>query len=140
MVATCSHLFWSGAGAAPAPPAPAGDLLDEPAPPPPPDAAAAGYRDAKRVLECLQRSLKIADACMTSSSSPINLFVEILDHYVSHFEKENPMITAKYISGLVALINEHIDNMENENRASVEAHYKNTLARIRAKRIIPLDR
>ena len=66
--------------------------------------------------------------------------MEILDHYVAHFEAKNPLVTTKYISGLVALINEHIDNMENvETRASVERHYKNTKDRIRTKAIIPLD-
>ena len=42
------------------------------------------------------------------------------------------MITSKYISGLIALINEHIDNMDqSEQRAEVEAHYQNTLEHIR---------
>ena len=50
-------------------------------------------RDPKRVLECLQRSLKTADACMTSAQPPISLFVEILDHYLAHLEAGNPLIT-----------------------------------------------
>jgi len=139
MVANCSHLFW--APEEPALPAPPDedDATAATAPPTPPPK---GQRDAKRVLECLQKSLKIADACMTmtTNASPIHLFVEILDHYVAHFEAKNPMVTTKYISGLVALINEHIDNMENvETRAAVERHYKNTKDRIRSKNIIPLD-
>ena len=49
-----------------------------------------------------------------------------------YFENENQMITSKYISGLIALINEHIDNMDqSEQRAEVEAHYRNTLDHIR---------
>ena len=138
MVATCSHLFWSGPPPA-APPKPEGDLLDDAddAATAPADEPAAAPGDARRVLECLQKSLKIADACMTSSSSPINLFVEILDHYVAHFEKKCPTTTAKFITGIVALINEHVDNMEN-GRGDVEAHYKNTLARIKTREIIAL--
>lgn len=113
MVAQCSLLFWT----------------DDPN----------RARDGRRVLECLQRSLKIADTCMTSSSPPIHLFVEILDQYVAHFEKQNPMITPKYITGLVALINEHIENMDRlDGRADLEAHYRNTLSRIKDKQIIPL--
>jgi hypothetical protein len=38
------------------------------------------------------------------------LFVELLDHYVSFFEKKNPVVTDGYISGLVALIREHLDS------------------------------
>jgi len=135
MVATCSHLFWAAAPSPPPPP-PADDDDDaETAPPPAPDAPA-GRRDAKRVLECLKRSCKIADACMTSHTSTINLFVEILDHYVVHFERDVPGITAKHVSTLVALINEHLESMDdNDARAAVERHYQNTLARVRAKQI-----
>jgi vacuolar protein sorting-associated protein 35 len=40
------------------------------------------------VLECLQRSLKIADVCM-SSSMHVHLFVEILNQYLYYFENDN---------------------------------------------------
>ena len=158
MVATCSHLFWAGEEPPPTPPPPppekvagddddddgdgggggGGDDDDATTATAPPDPPKANKGDARRVLECLQKSLKIADACMTSSSSPINLFVEILDHYVAHFEKKCPTTTAKFITGIVALINEHVDNMEN-GRSDVEAHYKNTLDRIKSRQIIALS-
>jgi len=109
MVTLCSHLFWVGKES------------DE-----------KKYHDPRRVLECLQRSLKIADVCM-SSSMHVHLFVEILNQYLYYFENKNQMITSKYISGLIALINEHIDNMDqSEQRAEVEAHYQSTLGHIRA--------
>ena len=83
-------------------------------------------RDPKRVLECLQRSLKTADACMTSAQPPISLFVEILDHYLAHLEAGNPLITPKYIAGLVALITEHVETMEageaGRRRAALREH------------------
>jgi len=67
-----------------------------------------------------------------SSSMHVHLFVEILNQYLFYFENGNAVITDKYISGLIALINEHIENMEaSEQRSEVEAHYKNTLAHIR---------
>ncbi|CAM9200242.1 unnamed protein product [Phaeothamnion confervicola] len=50
-----------------------------------------GYRDGRRVLECLQRALKIADACMASGAH-VQLFVEILDRYVYYFEEGNPEV------------------------------------------------
>jgi vacuolar protein sorting-associated protein 35 len=111
MVTICSHLFWAGAED------------DE-----------RKYHDGRRVLECLQRSLKIADVCMTSSQH-VNLFVEILDQYLFYFEQNNPAITAKYISGLIALINEHMENMEaSEQRDAVQQQYKNTLAHIQMRK------
>lgn len=43
-----------------------------------------------------------------------------------------PQITEKYISGLIALIQEHIENMDaSDQRSEVEAHYRATLAHIR---------
>ena len=147
MVAACSHLFWppqrAEAVEAP-PPAPAAEDDDaatvEDAPPPPPPKKEGRKRDPKRVLECLQRSLKTADACMTSAQPPISLFVEILDHYLAHLEAGNPLITPKYIAGLVALITEHVETMEaGEAREAVERHYANTRALIKARGVIELD-
>ena len=68
-----------------------------------------------------------------SSSMHVELFVEILNQYLYYFEKENEVITEKYISGLIALINEHIENMDTQSdaRSQVEAHYKNTLIHIK---------
>jgi vacuolar protein sorting-associated protein 35 len=107
MVSACSHLFWAG-------------LEDDPK----------HYHDGRRVLECLQRSLKIADVCMTSSAH-VQLFVEILNQYLYYFERGNESITPNYISGLVALINDHIDNMEEgDQRTEVETFYQNTLKHI----------
>lgn len=61
------------------------------------------YRDGKRVLECLQKSLKIADACMDSLVN-VELFVEILRQYVYFYQQGNTIITLKYVNGLVDLI------------------------------------
>jgi vacuolar protein sorting-associated protein 35 len=50
------------------------------------------YRDGKRVLECLQRALRVADSCMEQATS-IELFVEILDRYVYYFEQQNESVS-----------------------------------------------
>ena len=70
------------------------------------------YRNPQRVLECLQRSLKLADACTASSPTNVHLFVEIFESYLYFFERNNPAITDKFISGLIALITEHISSAE----------------------------
>lgn len=51
------------------------------------------YRDGKRVLECLQRALRVADSCMETATS-IELFVEILDRYVYYFEQQNESVSS----------------------------------------------
>nr|XP_048331970.1 vacuolar protein sorting-associated protein 35B isoform X2 [Ziziphus jujuba var. spinosa] len=83
-VYACSHLFWV-------------DDQD-------------GIKDGERVLLCLKRALRIANAAQQmiavtrGSSGPVTLFVEILNKYLYFFEKGNPQITTDAIGGLVELI------------------------------------
>lgn len=85
LVALCAHLFY-----------PSGN------------ADGTRYRNAQRCLECLQRCLKLADACTSMNPEYIHLFVDLLEHYLFFFEKRNPLITHAYLTGLVALIKEHL--------------------------------
>ncbi|KAF2872161.1 vacuolar protein sorting-associated protein 35 [Massariosphaeria phaeospora] len=85
------------------------------------------YRDGKRVLECLQRALRVADACMDAAVS-VELFVEILNRYVYYFDQENDSVTTKYLNGLIELI--HSNLQSNENASSLEnprRHFQRTL-------------
>ncbi|KAF2007016.1 vacuolar protein sorting-associated protein 35 [Amniculicola lignicola CBS 123094] len=85
------------------------------------------YRDGKRVLECLQRALRVADACMDAGVS-VELFVEILNRYVYYFDQENEAVTTKYLNGLIELI--HSNLQSNENASSLEnprRHFQRTL-------------
>jgi len=95
------------------------------------------FRNPQRVLECLQRGLKIADACSMTSSSNIRLFVEILDYYVYYYEIGNPAITDKYVSGLIALINEHFGSIAGTSPGIGEArsYYEQILDQIRKKKL-----
>ncbi|KAI1874477.1 hypothetical protein JX265_004685 [Neoarthrinium moseri] len=89
------------------------------------------YRDGKRVLECLQRALRVADSCMEQSTS-IELFVEILDRYAYYFEQQNESVTTKYLNGLIELIHSNLSTNQQDS-ASVEnskKHFKHTLDNI----------
>ncbi|KAF9686698.1 hypothetical protein SADUNF_Sadunf02G0016300 [Salix dunnii] len=83
-VYACSHLFWV-------------DDQD-------------GVKDGERVLLCLKRALRIANAAQQIAnatrgcSGPVTLFVEILNKYLYFFEKGNPQITSGAIQGLIELI------------------------------------
>jgi hypothetical protein len=46
-----------------------------------------------RVLECLQKSLKIADSCMDIVTNEL-LFLELLNQYIYYYEQENPVVSA----------------------------------------------
>eukprot|EP00761_Pharyngomonas_kirbyi_P013948 gb/GECH01013978.1/.p1 GENE.gb/GECH01013978.1/~~gb/GECH01013978.1/.p1 ORF type:complete len:810 (+),score=182.39 gb/GECH01013978.1/:1-2430(+) len=112
---TCAHLFWH--------------QQDE-------DENSARKRDSVRVLECLQRSVKIVESCMAAQQLP--LFVEILNKYLYHFDEHNEKINSKYINGIIDLINKNIKGEEEEDSvepvdsavASVPEFYSNTLSHI----------
>ncbi|EGX95976.1 vacuolar sorting protein 35 [Cordyceps militaris CM01] len=92
------------------------------------------YRDGKRVLECLQRALRVADSCMETHTS-IELFVEILDRYVYYFDQQNESVTTKYLNGLIELIHSNLAGNQQES-ASIETskkHFHQTLDNIRSR-------
>ena len=89
------------------------------------------YRHPERVLECLQRSLKLADACTTASASNVYLFIEILEHYIYYFEKGTPLITDRFVSGLIALIKEHLVNVKEQD---VLLHFNQVLKYVQEKK------
>ncbi|KAK0603900.1 hypothetical protein LWI29_009906 [Acer saccharum] len=83
-VYACSHLFWV-------------DDQDN-------------MKDGERVLLCLKRALRIANAAQQMSNAArgstgsVALFVEILNKYLYFFEKGNPQITVATIQSLIELI------------------------------------
>lgn len=88
------------------------------------------YEDTRRVLECLQRCLKIADACMGDHTQ---LFVEVLNSYLYFFEHGCPTITPKYIAGLIALIKaNNANDADGDAAAHTDTFFANTLDHIRS--------
>ncbi|XP_058515695.1 uncharacterized protein LOC131479141, partial [Ochotona princeps] len=79
-ILACSHLFWNN------------EL----------------FRDPRRVLECLQKCLKIADIAVQSSTTHVGLFTDILDEYIYYYERDNPEVTVDFIKNLLSLCAEHV--------------------------------
>jgi vacuolar protein sorting-associated protein 35 len=93
------------------------------------------YRDGKRVLECLQRALRVADACMDTAVS-VELFVEILNRYVYYFDQQNETVTTKYLNGLIELIHSNLQTDQDEPNPALEnprRHFQRTLDYIRSR-------
>jgi len=106
-VCRASYMFWGSVGEAP-------------------------YREGKRSLECLQRALKIADACKASNLHTV-LFVEILDTYLFHFAQENELVTATNINTLLQLIEQQLPTSDADSTPALvgaRAHFENTRLRI----------
>ncbi|KAI9297512.1 vacuolar protein sorting-associated protein 35 [Neoconidiobolus thromboides FSU 785] len=82
------------------------------------------YREGKRVLETLQRALKIADGVMDPLRR-FELFVELIQHYLYHFRMGCNSIEARYINGLFEITRTHLDNLELENESNNGIGYQN---------------
>ncbi|MED6180797.1 Vacuolar protein sorting-associated protein 35B [Stylosanthes scabra] len=106
-VYACSHLFWV-------------DDQD-------------GIKDGERVLLCLKRALRIANAAQQmanvarGSSGPVTLFVEILNKYIYYFEKGNPQITSATIQGLIELITTEIQGDSTSALPASDPFFTSTL-------------
>ena len=80
------------------------------------------FREGKRVLECLQRSLRAADSRMDNVES-CELMVEILNvclYYFVHGDEQNTHVGVSYINGLIELIKNNLKSLrlEEEQRLS----------------------
>ena len=79
------------------------------------------FKDSKRVLECLQKSLRVADSCMDPYLS-LKLFIEILNRCLifNIYVDDNLVIDSKYINGLIELIKTNIENLKSDDMSNIE--------------------
>lgn len=90
-------------------------------------ATCAGFRDEKRVLESLQRALRVADDCMDVAASA-ELFVEILNRYLYFYDHGCLAVTVRYINGLIELTQANLTNNADEGVSdSPRKHFERTL-------------
>lgn len=74
------------------------------------------YRHGKRLLECLQRSLRCADSIMDNEQT-CELMVEILNrclYYFIHGDEIDTDISVTYINGLIELIKTNVKSLQLE--------------------------
>lgn len=102
------------------------------------------YRDAKRVLECLQKALRVADSCMDPYLL-LKLFVEILNRCLIFSVYGNQLVDLRYINGLIDLIRTNLSNFRDDQRVEddqetrllrqIEAYFERTLGYIRDQQV-----
>lgn len=74
-----------------------------------------GFKNGNKVLDCLQHAIKIATNFIDPITT-VEVYVDVLDSYLEYFEKAVEEISTTEISNLVALINNNIDIMFDENQ------------------------
>ncbi|KAI8029796.1 Vacuolar protein sorting-associated protein 35B [Camellia lanceoleosa] len=106
-VYACSHLFW----------------VDE----------NNSIKDGERVLLCLKRALRIANAAQQmanatrGSSGSVMLFIEILNKYLYFFEKGNSEIGVSAIQGLIELVTTEMQSENMTPDPAADAFFSSTL-------------
>ncbi|PRQ47372.1 putative vacuolar protein sorting-associated protein [Rosa chinensis] len=106
-VYACSHLFW----------------VDD----------QENMKDGERVLICLKRALRIANAAQQmanatrGSTGSATLFVEILNKYLYFFEKGNPQITVASVQSLIELITTEMQSDSTPAESATNAFFASTM-------------
>lgn len=70
------------------------------------------------MLECLQKSLRIASSCIDELTS-VQLYVDALDRYIYYFEQGVEAVTPKYVNSLVELIVGNVDSISSPQEFAV---------------------
>lgn len=90
-------------------------------------------KDGERVLICLKRALRIANAAQQMSNAArgntgsVLLFVEILNKYLYFYEKGNPQITVAAIQSLIELITTEMQSDNSPPDPAADAFLASTL-------------
>lgn len=71
-------------------------------------------RDGKRVIECLKKCVKTADALVASDTTQVGLWVEMLEKYLGYYEVGVEDVQASFVVDLLAVCQEHISFAEKE--------------------------
>lgn len=82
--------------------------------PPAGDAAAPGLRNARRVLECLQKTLRIADGCLDEHAT-VAMFCDALGKYLYYYELGVESVSARHINSLAQLVAKALECMPPED-------------------------
>ncbi|KAI0717512.1 vacuolar protein sorting-associated protein 35 [Cerioporus squamosus] len=107
-------------------------------------------QDSKRVLECLQKALRIANSA-TEEIITIQLYCDTLDQYLYYLDRGAPAITPKFVNSLVELITSSIDSIASpdvhpsqrappgllegvQTPEMINRHFRNTLMYIQTKK------
>ncbi|RDB24655.1 Vacuolar protein sorting-associated protein 35B [Hypsizygus marmoreus] len=108
------------------------------------------YQDSKRVLECLQKSLRIANSAIEEIVT-VQLYCDTLDHYLYYFDRGAPAVAPKFVNSLVELITSSIDNISSpdvhpsqrappgliegvQTPEMITRHFRNTLIHIQRRK------
>ncbi|EIM92009.1 vacuolar protein sorting-associated protein 35 [Stereum hirsutum FP-91666 SS1] len=108
------------------------------------------HQDSKRVLECLQKSLRIANSA-SEDIVTTQLYVDTLDQYVFYLDRGASAVSPKFVNSLVQLITGKIDDISSpdvhpsqrapagllegvQTPEMITRHFRNTLTLIQRKK------
>ncbi|KAF8641524.1 hypothetical protein AX16_009902 [Volvariella volvacea WC 439] len=152
-VGLASHLWWQNK---PSVPSTDGDEKASEAKPPPAEgnldgnAPAYPHQDSKRVLECLQKALRIAHSTIEEIVT-VQLYCDTLDQYLYYLDHGAPAVAPKFVNSLVELITGNIDNISSpdvhpsqrappgliegvQTPEMITRHFRNTLMHIQRRK------
>ncbi|KAF9446777.1 vacuolar protein sorting-associated protein 35 [Macrolepiota fuliginosa MF-IS2] len=108
------------------------------------------HQDSKRVLECLQKSIRIANSAIEEIVT-VQLYCDTLDQYLYYLDRGTPAVAPKFVNSLVELITSSIDNISSpdvhpsqrappgliegvQTPEMITRHFRNTLVHIQRRK------
>lgn len=89
--------------------------------------------DGKRCVDCLKKGGRTAKQCMDISVQ-VQLFVELLNHYIYFYEKGNDQINVQTLNQVIGKIKEELQNLESSDETEqITIHFNNTLKHLKAR-------
>ena len=91
-------------------------------------------KDAKRVLDCLKKGVKIASQCMDPGTKA-QLYIELLNKYIYFAEKGLTGVTEELLQELIKRIREELPDLEagSDEADQVSKHFENTMSHIKVR-------
>ena len=86
------------------------------------------------MLDCLKKGLKIAKQCMDPLVQ-VQLFVEILNHYVLFYEAGCDTVSLEMVSEIIKIVSEELAGLEQSDESQqIGKHFSNTVEHIKLRR------
>jgi hypothetical protein len=99
------------------------------------------FLKGRRVLECLQKCLKVSNAAIEFSYKFVGLFVELLDSFVYFFGQKLEDITAQFVGQLMTLCSGHLSYAKQQGNLEpvVSKHFVNLVNFVERRKALQTD-
>jgi len=87
----------------------------------------AGLKDSKLAMQCLKKAMQICGS-VVDVDLLVQLYIDLLDHYVYFFDKHPDVVDAKYVNAIIVKIHKHVSTNNIDKSHASLVHLRNIQA------------